>query len=122
MPGRALRRLVERWRLGALLLAAGAGLATLATGSGDGIDQALTDARAAWSERSASGEIHIVEIDDRSIAAFRQWPWPRHVHGAAVDRLRESGAALIAFDVDFSSPSRPGEDAAFAAALRRAGG
>jgi diguanylate cyclase len=122
MPARILHRLAERWRLPALLLAGGVGLGLLATGAGDGLDQELTNARAAWSERSASGDVHIVEIDDRSIAAFSQWPWPRRIHAAAVDRLRESGVALIAFDVDFSSPSQPSEDAALAAALERAGG
>lgn len=122
MPARLLRRLAEGWRLPALMLAGGVGLALLATEAGDGVDQALTNVRAAWSERPASGEVHIVEIDERSIAAFSQWPWPRRIHAAAIDRLRESKAALIAFDVDFSSPSRPPEDAAMAAALGRAGG
>jgi EAL domain-containing protein (putative c-di-GMP-specific phosphodiesterase class I)/CHASE2 domain-containing sensor protein len=117
-----LRGLAGRWRSAALLLAGAVGLILLATDAGDGVDQALIDARAAHGERAASGEVHVVEIDERSIAAFRQWPWPRYIHAQAVDRLRESGAALIAFDVDFSSPSQPAEDAALAAALRRAGG
>lgn len=122
MPAGILRRLSERWRSAALLLAGAVGLALLATNAGDGLDQALTNARAGLSERPASGEVHIVEIDARSIATFRQWPWPRSIHAAAADRLRESKAALIAFDVDFSSPSEPRQDAALAAALRRAGG
>jgi EAL domain-containing protein (putative c-di-GMP-specific phosphodiesterase class I)/CHASE2 domain-containing sensor protein len=122
MAARALRRLADRWRAAAWLLAGAVGLALFASNAGDGIDQALTDARAALGERPASGEVHIVEIDERSIAAFRQWPWPRHIHAHAIDRLRESKAALIAFDVDFSSPSRPAEDEALAAALKRAGG
>jgi diguanylate cyclase len=122
VPAPLLRRLAERWRPAALLLAGGIGLALLATDAGDGVDEALTDARAAFAERAASGEVHIVEIDARSIAAFRQWPWPRHIHAQAVDRLRESKAALIAFDVDFSSPSEPRQDEALAEALRRAGG
>jgi EAL domain-containing protein (putative c-di-GMP-specific phosphodiesterase class I)/CHASE2 domain-containing sensor protein len=122
MTESVLRILALRWRAAALLFAGIVGLVLLATDAGDGIDQALTNARAALSERPASGEVHIVEIDERSIAAFRQWPWPRHIHAAAIDRLRESGAALIAFDVDFSSPSQPAEDDALAAALRSAGG
>jgi EAL domain-containing protein (putative c-di-GMP-specific phosphodiesterase class I)/CHASE2 domain-containing sensor protein len=112
----------ERWRLLTLVLASGLGALLLWTGAGAGLDQLLKNQRAGWQEHEASGQVHIVEIDARSIAAFRQWPWPRSIHAAAVDRLRESKAALIAFDVDFSSPSEPEEDAAFAAALRRAGG
>ena len=122
MPARVLRRLAERWRPGALLLAGAIGLALLASNAGDGVDQALIDARAALAEHPASGSVHIVEMDERSIAAFKQWPWPRHIHAQAIDRLRESRAALIAFDVDFSSPSQPSEDEALAAALERAGG
>jgi EAL domain-containing protein (putative c-di-GMP-specific phosphodiesterase class I)/CHASE2 domain-containing sensor protein len=98
------------------------GLLTLWTDGGDGLDQALANQRAGWSERPASGQVHIVEIDARSIAAFNLWPWPRSIHATAIDRLRESKAALIAFDVDFSSPSEPAQDSALADALRRAGG
>jgi EAL domain-containing protein (putative c-di-GMP-specific phosphodiesterase class I)/CHASE2 domain-containing sensor protein len=119
---RALRPPAGRWRLLALLLAAVLGLVALWTDAGDGLDQALANQRAGWKERSASGEVHIVEIDARSIAAFNRWPWPRSIHAAAIDRLRESKAALIAFDVDFSNPSEPAQDEALAAALRRAGG
>ncbi|HEX8238683.1 MAG TPA: EAL domain-containing protein [Allosphingosinicella sp.] len=122
MPASTLDPLIERWRALALALAALAGLLLLATGAGDIFEQALKNRRAAWSERPASGEVHIVEIDARSIGAFKSWPWPRSIHAAAIDRLRESKAALIAFDVDFSSPSDPAQDAELAAALRRAGG
>ncbi len=122
MRAGAFEALLERWRLIALGLAGLVGLAILGTGAGDGLDQALKNQRAGWRERPASGQVHIVEIDARSIAAFRQWPWPRSIHAAAVDRLRESKAALIAFDVDFSTSSEPRQDAALAAALRRAGG
>jgi EAL domain-containing protein (putative c-di-GMP-specific phosphodiesterase class I)/CHASE2 domain-containing sensor protein len=118
----ALHSLAERWRLLAVVMAAVLGLPILWTGSGDGLDQALANQRAGWNERSASGQVHIVEIDARSIAAFNRWPWPRSIHATAIDRLRESKAELIAFDVDFSSPSDPAEDKALADALRRAGG
>lgn len=122
MRAGAFQPLVERWRLLAPVLAGLVGLAMIWSDAGDGLDQALKNQRAGWSERPASGEVHIVEIDAQSIATFRRWPWPRSIHATAVDRLRESKAALIAFDVDFSSPSEPGEDKALAAALSRAGG
>ncbi len=122
MRAGALHSLAERWRLLAVALAGALGLLMLWTDAGDGLDQALANQRAAWNARTASGEVHIVEIDARSIAAFNRWPWPRSIHAAAIDRLRESKAALIAFDVDFSSPSEPAEDKALADSLRRAGG
>ncbi|HEX8625654.1 MAG TPA: EAL domain-containing protein [Allosphingosinicella sp.] len=117
-----MHSLAERWRGLALVLAGALGLLILWTDAADGLDQALANQRAGWRERPAAGQVHIVEIDARSIAAFKRWPWPRSIHATAIDRLRESKAALIAFDVDFSSPSEPAQDKALADALRRAGG
>lgn len=73
-------------------------------------------------QRPASGDIVIVHMDSRSIQELRSWPWPRRHYGVVVDKLNEAGADLIAFDVDFSSPSKPDEDKAFAAAIERAAG
>lgn len=69
--------------------------------------------------RPASGDVHIVEMDARSIAALKQWPWPRSAHARAIDALSQAGAATIVFDIDFSSSTDAAEDAAFAAALAR---
>ena len=71
MSAPPLRRLAERWRLLAFALGAAMGLFLLWSGLGDGADQGLRNLRAAWREHPASGEVHIVEIDDKSIAAFR---------------------------------------------------
>ena len=108
--------------LAPLAAAAALGLILIATGLGLGLDRMLAEVRDDLRGRPASGEVHVVEIDARSIDALRRWPWPRSLHGAAVDRLRESGARSIAFDIDFSSVSTASEDGAFAAALARAGG
>lgn len=69
--------------------------------------------------RPASGAVHIVELDARSIAVLKKWPWPRSTHARAVDALSKAGAATIVFDVDFSATTDPAEDAALAAALQR---
>jgi EAL domain-containing protein (putative c-di-GMP-specific phosphodiesterase class I)/CHASE2 domain-containing sensor protein len=111
----ALRRPLT---LGAAILA---GSLTLWLGLGVTVEDAADAARHGFRRHPASGEIHIVEIDERSIAAIARWPWARSVHAAAVDRLHSAGARSIAFDVDFSSPSDPAEDARFAASLERAG-
>jgi adenylate cyclase len=50
--------------------------------------------------------IRVVDIDDRSLKTIGQWPWPRSVIAQLVDRLREAGAAVIAFDIDFAEPDR----------------
>src|SRR5271157_271042 len=50
--------------------------------------------------------IRVVDIDDPSLNEIGQWPWPRTVIAQLVDRLREAGAAVIAFDIDFAEPDR----------------
>ncbi len=73
-------------------------------------------------QRPASGDVVVVHMDSRSIRELRTWPWPRSHYGQVVDRLNEAGADMIAFDVDFSSPSDAEGDKAFAAAIERAAG
>src|SRR5262249_36003272 len=50
--------------------------------------------------------VRIVDIDEASLEEYGQWPWPRTVLARLVDRLREQGAAVIAFDVVFAEPDR----------------
>ena len=50
--------------------------------------------------------VRIADIDEKSLAKFGQWPWSRTVLAKMVDRLRELGAAVIAFDVLLSEPDR----------------
>ena len=64
--------------------------------------------------------ITIVAIDEESMGAMgQQWPWSRGTHAKLLEKLKEAGVSLVAFDVVFSEPSRDAaEDAAFAAAIR----
>ena len=105
-----------------LLLGAGAlaALAVLFGGGGAAVENELRTIRNVVRAHPASGEVHIVEIDKRSIEAIRRWPWPRRYHAQAVDRLRAAGVRSIAFDVDFSSESTAEDDRLFAEALARA--
>jgi adenylate cyclase len=48
----------------------------------------------------------VVDIDEQSIREVGQWPWARNEIAAIVDRLRDLGAASIAFDVVFSEADR----------------
>jgi adenylate cyclase len=50
--------------------------------------------------------VRIVDIDEASIAAFGQWPWPRTRLAALTKRLGELGAGVVAFDVVFAEPDR----------------
>jgi diguanylate cyclase (GGDEF)-like protein len=106
----------------ACLIVACAILACTWTGAFRFVDDILLDLRFSASERAPTGDIVFVDIDAASLQAIGVWPWPRTVHARIVDRLMELGAGSVAFDVDFSAASTPANDAAFAAALDRAGG
>ena len=99
-------------------------VAALAALSGSGLlyDEQLRLQRDAMRNDQVSGNVAIVEIDAQSLKSISDWPWPRRIHAALVDKLRAAGARSIAFDVDFSSTTNPADDAALAAALKRADG
>ncbi|MGD9656408.1 MAG: CHASE2 domain-containing protein [Methylocystis sp.] len=50
----------------------------------------------------------VVGVDEKSLKAYGQWPWPRARLAELVDRLRELGAASIAFDFIFAEAERAG--------------
>lgn len=84
--------------------------------------EAIFDARFKAIGRSATGTVALIEIDPKSIEAIGYWPWRRNLHGELLRQLEKAEVSDIAFDVDFSSTSSPDDDAAFAEALRAAGG
>ncbi len=55
--------------------------------------------------------VRIVDIDEAALAEYGQWPWPRELLARLVNRLREQGAAVIAFDVVFAEPDRSSPNA-----------
>ncbi len=52
------------------------------------------------------GQVVIVDVDERSLAAIGQWPWRRDLIGTLISRLRELGASTIALDVVFAEADR----------------
>jgi adenylate cyclase len=44
----------------------------------------------------------VVDVDEASLAAFGQWPWPRRRIAELIERLDDAGAAVVAFDVVFA--------------------
>ncbi|MHB2166354.1 CHASE2 domain-containing protein [Alsobacter sp. R-9] len=50
--------------------------------------------------------VRIVDIDEASLKAIGQWPWPRNELATLVERLNALGAASIAFDFVFPEPDR----------------
>lgn len=50
--------------------------------------------------------VRVIDIDNDSLARLGQWPWPRTLVAAMVERLAELGAAAIVFTVIFAEPDR----------------
>ena len=67
----------------------------------------------------ASESLAVVEIDARSLERSGSWPWERERYAAAIDRLIDAGATLVAFDIDFSASSDTASDGALVAAIAR---
>ncbi len=50
--------------------------------------------------------VRIVDIDEGSLAAYGQWPWPRDRLAELTRRLAAAGASAVAYDVIFAEPDR----------------
>ncbi|HEY0301469.1 MAG TPA: CHASE2 domain-containing protein, partial [Rhizomicrobium sp.] len=48
----------------------------------------------------------IVDIDEASLKAYGQWPWPRTLLADLVTKLSRLGSAVITFDIIFAEPDR----------------
>ncbi len=62
--------------------------------------------RAAPRPYDPQAPVKIVGIDEASLKAFGQWPWPRTRLAELTDRLTSMGASAIAFDFIFAEPDR----------------
>ena len=51
-------------------------------------------------------DVQVVSIDEASLAALGQWPWPRYRVAQLLSRIAEAEPAAIAVDVLFSEPDR----------------
>lgn len=112
------RRALVEWGLVAALSALLVGWMAL-TPVADGADHLVYDALMRAEAGPADQDIVIIAIDDRSLEALGQWPWPRDLHARLIDRLAQAGAGPVAYDVLFTEASP--QDGALAAALARNG-
>lgn len=48
----------------------------------------------------------VVDIDETSLAAVGQWPWPRYHVATLVNRIAEAAPAAVALDIVFPEPDR----------------
>jgi EAL domain-containing protein (putative c-di-GMP-specific phosphodiesterase class I)/CHASE2 domain-containing sensor protein len=70
--------------------------------------------------KSASENLHLVEVDATSLQQSGKWPWPRDHYARLINRLDDAGVRSVVFDIDFSSHATPDGDAAFAQAIANA--
>lgn len=50
--------------------------------------------------------IRVIAIDEASLDAFGQWPWPRRRLAELTEKLADLGVAAIGFDLLFAEPDR----------------
>jgi adenylate cyclase len=116
-----------RLKLG-LFLGVGVGAALLAFAADAGgilRSQELSTVDVRFSTRGTEAppaNVVVVGIDDVTFNVLHQrWPFPRMLHAKLIDRLREGGAKVIAYDVQFTEPTDAADDNALIEAVARAG-
>ncbi len=93
--------------VGCLILAAGAAVQVVDPPFRNVLRTLAFDTYQRWLPRTdPPAPVRIVDIDDESLAREGQWPWPRAKVGVLLDRLRDAGAASVAFDMMFAEPDR----------------
>jgi adenylate cyclase len=122
--------LLEQQR-GAFFLAAGAGGQPYSGWRRLPYHAAYVMQRAEWAllderfklrgERLPDERIIIIAVDEASLAALHQWPWPRSLHAALIRRLAEAPPKVLLFDILFLEPfsADPAGDRALVQATRQ---
>jgi len=85
------------------------------------LDNAVYDQTLRWAgTRSPADSVVIVDVDERSLSKYGQWPWRRDVIARLVSRLRTDGASVVALDMIFAERDRGDQntDEALAATLK----
>ena len=71
------------------------------------LDHLILDTFLKYSASEASAEnTVVVDIDDISLAAVGQWPWPRYRMATLIEAIAAAKPAAIGIDVLFSEPDR----------------
>ena len=59
-----------------------------------------------WPRASSSARVAIVDIDEKSLAQYGQWPWPRHLVAELVRRIAQGHPLVVGIDTVFSERDR----------------
>jgi hypothetical protein len=59
---------------------------------------------------SGSARVAIVDIDEKSLAQYGQWPWPRHLMAELVRRIAQGNPRVLGIDIVFADRDRLSPD------------
>jgi adenylate cyclase len=59
-----------------------------------------------WPRANDSARVVIVDIDDKSLAQYGQWPWPWHLVAELVRRIAQGKPLVLGIDIVFAEPDR----------------
>src|SRR4051794_1093754 len=118
---RERRRLVLLAATG--LAAAALGILAWATDAFSTIEARTIDARFdVRGKEKPNRDVVVVGIDDQTLQDLNvNTPFPRSLHERVIDRLKRDGAKVIAYDLQFTQPTKVDEDNALIEAIGRAG-
>ena len=63
--------------------------------------------------------VHVVNIDEKALEQYGQYPFPRNIYASIIDDLYRRNAGLVVFNILTPDPDRMGRDQEYANALRR---
>ena len=88
-------------------------------GAGEYPEDRLRVLRNHINEQSASGDIVLVGIDEKSVGQVGRWPWPRGRYAELVDAIAAAKPQQQIHDIMFPDKSDPRQDRQLAAAIGR---
>ncbi len=69
----------------------------------EALDKRVLDSMFQWrGPEPTSGQVVIVDLDEKSLREMGQWPWPRDVVADLVSNIGAGGAKAIGFDIVFA--------------------
>src|SRR5262249_35590494 len=94
-------------------IAAGAGVFGYLAHGLDDLENNTIDTRFPLRGAERPDHLLVVAIDDKTFSQLRlKWPFPRSLHGKAIDQLTKDGASQIVYDVQFTEPTTERQDLA----------
>ena len=59
-----------------------------------------------WPRAGDSARVAIVDIDEKSLAQYGQWPWPWHLVAELVRRIAQGNPRVLGIDIVFAERDR----------------